>query len=844
MARSVRLEASLAAQCVDVGETAAACGRSLVDDEPEVVLSPALTLLVPRLKTAPLHRGGALRLQLRGRGALSNLQLESQPEVGVRGDGLEVILRVRAVGLNFRDVLNVLGEYPGDPGPPGSDCAGVLSGQADGAPDEYAFALVFGAAHAPLASIARSTTQLLSRKPSTLTFEQSSTLPVVWRTSHTACGCAQLRCGQTIVVHALAGGVGLKALEYTWWVQGAILGSAGGRHKHMQLGSVECEQVSSSRDGGAFALGAAWLLGASRARAGVNSLSFDFIVATLMIIGESGSFEEIGKRGVWAPERHQASSTRITTYQVIALDTETHIAPERVCSSLIRLGARADSGIVTSLPLVSYELEAQYELAFRTLQAGRNTGKVVLRIVSMHAMRTGFHLVTGGSGGLGRLTGRWLTEHGVRHVVLASRRVGANNANNTYQSALHAQHTSWERCDSGDSIHTRRLVCFAPLTAGIWHAAGVLADAVLSRQSGTSLGQAYSPKAHGAWSLHLVTVVTDLRSVVYFSSMAALLGSAGQTNYAAANACLDSLSSHRRAGGGRGVSVQWGPWAEVGMAVGGAAAKRMVFLEGTLGLRRLEVAQGLAVLAVVVRPPAPSLVGALAVSWARWLQNGGSTGAPFISMLLLSTSPKPIRVAETYTTGSSTGWEATSLLDVVVEIVQRTAGGGHVDADIPLMEAGIDSLGAVELRNLLQAVNKSGTSLSSTLVFDHPTARQLASTLMPERRPPAAMKSAGLPDEMLCSRSMVSVDGMSIMLPGGVCSRLSATQVAACGFNAISEVPSARWELGSGSVPLGPLTSRVRHGGFVWGIELADHAAFSISRAEAAAMDPCQRLLL
>ncbi|MGA1262076.1 MAG: KR domain-containing protein, partial [Ilumatobacteraceae bacterium] len=333
----------------------------------------------------------------------------------------------------------------------------------------------------------------------------------------------------------------------------------------------------------------------------VNSLSFDFIVASLMMIGEWGSLEEIGKRGIWAPERHRVSSTR-TTYHVIALDTDTQIAPERVCSSLMRLSGRAHGVVVTSLPLVSFELEAQYERAFRTLQAGRNMGKVVVRIASMRGMWIGSHVVTGGSGGLGQLTGRWLAEHGARHVVLASRRVAAD----TDRSACQAKVLSRERCDVGDSIHTRRLVSSVPYPAGIWHAAGVLADAVLFRQSATSLTQAYSPKAIGGWIMHLVTMMTDLHIAMYFSSLAALLGGAGQTNYAAANVCLDSLALHRRAGGGCAVSVQWGPWAEVGMAVVGVAAKRMASLESKIGLRRLEVAQGLAALAVVVRPAAPS----------------------------------------------------------------------------------------------------------------------------------------------------------------------------------------------------------------------------------------------
>ena len=163
-----------------------------------------------------------------------------------------------------------------------------------------------------------------------------------------------------------------------------------------------------------------------------------------------------------------------------------------------------------------------------------------------------------------------------------------------------------------------------------------------------------------------------------------------------------------------------------------------------------------------------------------------------------------------------------------------------MDADSPLMEAGVDSLGAVELRNQLQLVNKSGMSLPSTLIFDHPTARQLALMLTPALSP-TAVRSRASADELLWTRAEVSVDGMSVILPRAMSSPLAAERMAACSHNAISEVPTARWELGDGSLLPEPVTCRVRHGGFVWGIELADHVTFSISRAEAAAMDPCQR---
>ena len=138
------------------------------------------------------------------RGALSNLRLELQPPLSSPLPRLGAELRVCAAGLNFRDVLNVLGEYPGDPGPPGGDCAGVVAGRGDGVAHLRQGDAVLGWAHSPLAHTARADARLLGRKPLSLSFEAACSLPTVWNTVHVAVGQAVLhsRCGA--LVHAAA----------------------------------------------------------------------------------------------------------------------------------------------------------------------------------------------------------------------------------------------------------------------------------------------------------------------------------------------------------------------------------------------------------------------------------------------------------------------------------------------------------------------------------------------------------------------------------------------------------------------------------------------------------------
>ena len=835
-ARSVRMEASLPLQCTEAALTMAISYGSL-DAEPDTVHQRE-SHLVPRLQTASPSIEGLARLHFHARGAISNLFIEQQAPVKRSED--ELLLRVHAVGLNFRDVLNVLGEYPGDPGPPGGDSAGIVQ---EGALLNYftppaETAAAFGIGLAPLACLALAPATLLARKPVSLTFEQASTLPITWSTTHVALERAGLYAGHNIVVQAAAGGVGLKAIEYAQWLSAASLGTAGRPHKHAQLVEAGVKALGSSRSGDTFTYGAALLLCAARSRVVLNSLSLDFIAASFILLGEGAAFQEIGKRSIWASSRHAASSPA-TGYCAIALDLDIANDPLWWNRMLALLGSRSDAAAASSLPLRSFDMEKQHELGFRTLQSGLNTGKIVMRIATRVVAVGGGHAVTGGTSGIGLLTGRWLGQRGAHHLVLASR--SGRFGRDAHSGMELPKTTKVEQCDTGDVSHVHRLMsaCSSPSRPllGIWHAAGVIADAVLSKQDALALVRTYAPKAYGAWSLQAASAAAGLHTFALFSSVAGLFGGAGQANYSAANVCLDALASHRRTRSAAAVSVQWGAWADVGMATRGAASERMAAMEAASGFARIEPAQGLRALATAVRPGAPWVMSFVPVTWSRTRSDGAATPA-FLSAF----APKT-REAVAVRDGGASSASCVLSLESVLEMVQRTAGGA-VDADAPLMESGVDSLGAVELRNQLQTA--AGSSLPSTLVFDHPTARQLGLLLEPKQAPPSTSPSTS-PSRMgtaFRTGAGVCVDGASALISAGASSPLMASHMMACSSNTITEVPAARWFVGAQPALAEPMASRVRHGGFVLDAHLVDSAAFGIVPAEAAAMDPCQRLLL
>lgn len=262
-----------------------------------------------------------------------------------------------------------------------------------------------------------------------------------------------------IIVQAAAGGVGLKAVEYAHWLLSSVVGTAGRPFKHYELRVAGVDALSSSRNSAAFAFGAMRLKCGERSHAVLNSLSLDFISVPLALLSEAGAFEEIGKRSIWASERHR-SAFPATSYCAVALDTDMSCDPAWMHGVLELLSARADIHALQSLPLESFLLESQYELAFRALQSGLNLGKIVVRLAPRTTGVGCNHVVTGGTTGLGLLTGRWLAQRGAEHLVLASRSGSLAQDMAAEWEAVMASNTRtvFARCDTSEVQHVRRLI--------------------------------------------------------------------------------------------------------------------------------------------------------------------------------------------------------------------------------------------------------------------------------------------------------------------------------------------------------------------------------------------------
>ncbi|TDV49773.1 type I polyketide synthase [Actinophytocola oryzae] len=464
-------------------------------------------------------------------------------------------------------------------------------------------------------------------------------------------------------------------------------------------------------------------------------------------------------------------------------------------------------------------------------------------------------LITGGLGLLGAETARHLVaEYGVRRLVLAGRR----GADTPGAPDLAAELTAGGAdvrvvaCDVADRSAVAALLASIPdehpLT-GVVHAAGVLDDGVVETLTPDRLATVCRPKADGAWHLHELTKDRPLALFVLFSSLAGILGAAGQGGYAAANAYQDALARYRAAAGLPATSIAWGLWDRPSELTGRLGAADRARQRRT-GMSGLSVADGLALFDRAVTAGHP-VVAAARLDRAALHERGIGDGPPPLFRALLRTRPRQAtnRAGTPSLTARLAALPHAERDRAVLALVRQEAAAvlGHVDdrAIDPgraFRESGFDSLTAVEFRNRLAAL--TGLRLPATLVFDHPNPLALSRHVLGRL---SGARTADAPASVAATGDPVAVVGMSCRLPGGVSSPEDLWDLVVSGGDAVGPFPDDRgWDLETlfDPDPGRAGTSYVREGGFLADAAGFDAEFFGISPREALAMDPQQRLLL
>jgi acyl transferase domain-containing protein/SAM-dependent methyltransferase len=376
------------------------------------------------------------------------------------------------------------------------------------------------------------------------------------------------------------------------------------------------------------------------------------------------------------------------------------------------------------------------------------------------------YLITGGLSGLGVLVAQHFAQRGARAMVLAGRRAPEPAVAEVFETLRRDGVEIVEvRADVSVAEDVDRIIGAVRATgrplAGIVHSAGAIDDGLLSQQRWARFETVMSAKVRGAWLLHRATLENPLDFFVLFSTGASLLGAAGQSNHAAANVFLDALAWHRRALGLPGLSINWGAWSEVGAATRGGIVERVA----TRGLQSIDPAAGLAVLEHLVSSGRPQ-AGVLPIQWPEFLSGyAGGRRPPIVAAFDAAPAGRAAATGPVMPAAASAQAEPATetlkkmaphraratLATWVNEDAARVLGldaGDRIDPARPLNALGLDSLMAVELRNVLGA--RIGRTLPATLLFNHPTVGELVTYLGGEvlgSTEPAAEAASPAPEE-------------------------------------------------------------------------------------------------
>ncbi|VAW80206.1 Polyketide synthase modules and related proteins [hydrothermal vent metagenome] len=676
---------------------------------------------------------GVWRLGLDERGTLDNIYYQSIERRPPQADEVEV--KIHAAGMNFRDVLNALGMYPGDPGLLGGECAGDVVSVGKNVTHLNIGDRVLGIAPGSFSQYVTVPANMFAKMASNLTYAQAAGLPIVYLTTHyTLNYLGNLQAGEKILIHAATGGVGQAAIQLARKAGAEIYATASPSKWQVldQLG-VTHKMNSRSLD---FVEEIEQGLGEAGIDLVLNSLSGDYIEKTASLIKEQGRFIEIGKRDVWTVEEMTTHSPHIN-YHLVDLVDVCEKDPQLIQTMYNELMSWFESGELVAADPTQFPI-SQYEDAFRFMQQAKHTGKIVLQLPeqteSIDLKNTASYLVTGGLGGLGRLVTEWLINKGAGHVVLLSR-----------QAADASAQQFIEKFSGKVSVLVTDVADFAQLQAaiqtteqmgqlkGIIHAAGVLDDGVIRQQSPARFNKVFSAKVQGSWNLHQCTIDKALDFFVMFSSTASLMGSPGQSNYAAANSFMDSFAAWRQAQSFPALSVNWGPWDQAGMAAD--TQKSMQAQWARQGIYTLQSAQcDEYFTALFLEPQTKSQIAVLNIDWQTFAEQDSShLSTQFLEQFSGHKDPSACAHWVNEILASPAQQQLPNLLTHLkseVGKVLNIKSVGSIGLRERMFDLGMDSLMAVELSNRLK--KDLGTDMPSTLIFDYPTVEALAGYLAEE----------------------------------------------------------------------------------------------------------------
>ncbi|KAF3010994.1 putative PKS-like protein biosynthetic cluster [Curvularia kusanoi] len=700
--------------------------------------------------------GRVLKLKMGEPGLLDTLHFDDHPDLDANTllDPFDVEIAVEANGLNFMDVFGAMGNLPKID--LGTEAAGRITRVGSKVTLHKPGDLVFGLISSSMATHASTDEELVHAVPAHMSIEEAVACPTTYFTAYLALiEGARLRNNESVLIHAASGGLGQAAIQIAQHLGAEIyatVGTAAKKELLMQRYNIPEDHIFSSRTL-TFAQGIKRMTKGRGVDVVVNSLSGDALQQSFKAIGNFGRFVEVGKRDAYNNTGLEMStflqhvSFHFINLEIVALaeDRERYIDIARGVWKML------DSGVFKSAhPLMVFPY-CDVEQAFRLMQSGKHTGKLVLRAradekvpvvphskhpLSLDPKAT--YMLVGGLGGIGRSITDLFVGCGARNVAFVSR--SANDPKyQQYLDDLHAKGVDARTyaCDITDeqdvAITLKLCSQQMPPIQGLVQCAMILRDTIFEKMTHEEWATGTRVKINGTWNLH-THAPKDMDFFIMLSSISGVIGNGGQANYNAGNVFQDNLAHYRRSQGLSGTSLNLGAVVDVGYLANDSLTdaksdeyKAKVF-KGVDALGILEADIHDMIKAAVTgymnnetKTP-PQLITGL----------GTGNTAPWMEQTRLSALRRTNDAAGNPGDGSSsqdealeTGMAEASTQEAAIKIVEDalvariakaiSTSPEDIDVELPLYTYGVDSLIAVEIRNWTMTRLKSEVSIFDIL---------------------------------------------------------------------------------------------------------------------------------
>ncbi|KAL8848055.1 MAG: hypothetical protein Q9221_006915 [Calogaya cf. arnoldii] len=513
----------------------------------------------------PTHDSQLKKLAVGRPGVLQSLYWQQSDSIELNGGYVEV--EVRAVGLNFRDVLIAMGVIENLGGGPGYECSGIVRKIGPNTKYLEEGDRVVCCSEGSFATTTSTTELCCAKIPDDLSLLDAATMPVVYGTViYGLMDIARLAKGETVLIHSAAGGVGIAAIQIAQMIGAEIYCTVSSDEKVdfvRRTFNIPRNHILYSRDT-SFLADILWETNGKGVDVVLNSLSGELLHTSWKCVAPFGTMIEIGKRDLMGQGTLSMGpflDNRI--YAGVDLSQVCLDKPAIMHDLLHRAIHFYTQGYIKPIAPVKEFQAARIEEAMRYMQKGQHIGKIVVNMpenpaeleATPNVKKITFqpdvsYLLVGGLGGLGRSVASWLVQNGAKHLIFFSRSAGKVSSEDPFVKELAAQGCSVQLFSGSvaNAADVENVVSSAakPI-AGVLQASMVLSDAALRNMNFEQWQAAFSPKVQGTWNLHREFLKQDrpLDFFFLFSSCSGFIGQHGQANYAAGNTFLDAFVQYR-----------------------------------------------------------------------------------------------------------------------------------------------------------------------------------------------------------------------------------------------------------------------------------------------------------